>query len=114
MDIYEILRSLPEAERAETAEFLLMLEQMDSDHVTLQLETKKQAEKHAFQRQLLMFILVAIAMLGLIALLVIVLLVYQDTPEIVEKLIYGLGGAILGALGGGLTGFRLGKSKRSE
>jgi len=128
----EMLDSLPEFDKAAVQYFLLMqgqnkslVERMNPEHVTQALENERLAELHNYQKtelehkeitrkHLLLFILTIVALMVLVTLLMVVLFVYKESPEFVEKLIYTIGGAIIGALGGGAAGFSYGKSKRNE
>jgi len=55
--------------------------------------------------------MIAIAVLG-IGLVVTILVLFKDKPDMVEKILYAIGGLFAGAAGG--YGYGIGKSKRAE
>jgi len=120
-----LLDSLPERDKADVLKFLMVVKDKKSledlmipEHVPSKIEADRQKveleHKDKARKQILVSIIALTALLGLMAIITIVLLVYSDQPDFVEKLIYSIGGAVIGALSGGLAGFNFGKSKRGE
>jgi hypothetical protein len=120
----EVLDSLPELDKAAVQYFLLMqgqnkslVERMNPEHVTLALENEKQAELHNYQKAELehkdnnsnRIFLLALA-LAIVGLIVTILVLFRDRPEMVEKILYAAGGLLAGAVGG----YGYGKSKREK
>jgi len=96
-------------------------EQQETVLLCLRAESKVQnaERKHreSMRKLLFLFILAAVAVAGLVALLIVMVFVYRDKPEYMEKLIYSLGSAAIGALGGaagGAAGFGYSKSRQEK
>jgi len=124
----ELLDSLPEVDRTAVNSLLLLMmqgtressalvERMNPEHVTQALENERQAELHQFQKaelehkgnnsnRLFMFAVVLVVM----GLIVTILVLFRNQPEMVEKILVATGGLIAGALGG----YGFGKSKRDK
>ena len=117
MEENEVLGALPQQDRADVAMFLSKFGRMNPEHLTQQIENDRQTEEHRFQRaklehnkniiDRLFFFLAVLVNAGLV---VVILFLFRDRPEMAEKILVAVGGLIAGAVGG----YGMGKSKRSE
>lgn len=77
-----------------------VMKKITSEHITKYLEgaetDMKNSYKEKFQKKIFAFLTIVVAMIFF----VIVILLLKDKPEIMEKIIYTLGGVIAGAFGG--------------
>lgn len=87
-----------------------LMKKMTSENIESFLENQKEAMKYSFKegRDKKLFLGIAILLFMIFILILVVML--KDTPDILEKVLYTLGGLIFGAFGG----YGFGRSKKEE
>ncbi len=87
-----------------------LMKKMTPEHVSEFLDTQKKTMQNQFkenrENKIFLFSVLTIVLIFIVVLIVLL----KDKPEIMEKVLYALGGLITGILGG----YGLGKSKSNE
>jgi len=113
---FQNLTALPEGSRAEMLKEVLKSDQLP-EHRKKQLENDEQAEYYRFQKTKLEHnkyiadrLFTFFSMMMAAGLVVTVLFLFRDTPEMVEKILVAVGGLVAGVIGG----YGIGKSKQDK
>lgn len=122
--IDEVLENVPEEQRKVIERMMIssvqmrsvaspetaVMKKITSEHITKYLEGAEQDMKNSYaeklQKKIFVFLTMLVAMIFFIA--VIVLL--KDIPDVMEKVLYAVGGVVAGAFGG----YGLGKKQSDE
>lgn len=123
-NIEEILEEIPEEERREVVKMVRMsmqmgrvmspesglVDKMTSEHITAYLEGQNEAMKNQFKENKENKFFALITLIVVLVFVVILVILLKETPDVMEKVIYTLGGLVTGALGG----YGIGKAKKDD
>lgn len=123
-NIEEILEEIPVEERREVVKMVRMtmqmgkvmspesglIDKMTSEHITTYLEGQKEAMKNQFKENKENKFFALITLIVVLVFVVILVILLKETPDVMEKVIYTLGGLVTGALGG----YGIGKAKKDD
>lgn len=101
MQMGRVMSSSPEME---------LMKKMTSENIESFLENQKEELKYTFKEGRDNKIFLGIALFLFMIFIIILVLMLKDTPDILEKVLYTLGGLIVGAFGG----YGFGKSRKEE
>lgn len=123
-ELEEILESVPKEEKHEIIKMVRMSMQMGKvlspemeivkkltpEHVTEYLKTQREAMVNHFKESKENKFFALFTLIIVLIFVVVLVVLLKDKPDVMEKVLYALGGLITGALGG----YGLGKSKKEE
>lgn len=123
-ELHEVLESVPPKQRKVIERSLMtiqmagniaspesaVMKKITEEHITEYLEGAREEMRNSYEeRKSNRWFLLAVVIASMIF-FVVIILILKDNPNIMEKVIYTLGGVIAGAFGG----YGIGKNKREE
>lgn len=101
MQMSRVMSSSPEME---------LMKKMTSENIASYLEVQKEGMKYQFKEERESKIFLVFVLLFILAFIIILVVMLKDSPDILEKVLYSLGGLIVGLFGG----YGYGKSKKDD
>lgn len=124
-ELEEILESVPPERRKDIEKMMILsstqmrsisspetavMKKLTSEHISKYLEGAELEMKNSYTEKLHKKVFMLLSMIIILVFFVVIVILLKDNPDVMEKVLYAVGGAAFGSLGG----YGFGKTKNSE